>query len=70
MRCDVVAEGILAAIDDLEKSGLQVSKIPLVVRLEGTNVEKGREILEKSNIKIMTATSFEEAAHKVVGAIA
>lgn len=70
MRCDVVAEGILAAIDDLEKSGLQVSKIPLVVRLEGTNVEKGREILEKSNLKIMTATSFEEAARKVVGAIA
>ncbi|MBP9866173.1 MAG: ADP-forming succinate--CoA ligase subunit beta [Candidatus Omnitrophica bacterium] len=70
MRCDVVAEGILAAIEDLEKSGLQVSKIPLVVRLEGTNVEKGREILERSNLKIMTATSFEEAARKVVGAIA
>lgn len=70
MRCDVVAEGILAAIQDLEKSGLEISKIPLVVRLEGTNVEKGREILEKSNLKIMTAASFEEAAHKVVGAIA
>ena len=70
MRCDVVAEGILAAMDDLEKSGLDVSKIPLVVRLEGTNVEKGRQILENSSRKIITAASFEEAARKVVGAIA
>ncbi len=69
MRCDVVAEGIIAAVQDLEKSGLQINKIPLVVRLEGTNVEKGREILANSKLRIIAAASFEEAARKVVESI-
>ena len=69
MRCDIVAEGILAAVDELESKGLQVKKIPLVVRLEGTNVEKGREILKNSKLNIISAASFEEAAQKVVGTL-
>ncbi len=69
MRCDIVAEGILAAVEELESAGIPVKKMPLVVRLEGTNVEKGREILKHSNLNIMSAASFEEAAQKVVAVI-
>ena len=43
-------------------------KIPLVVRLEGTNVERGREILEKSGLDMITATTMDDAAEKVVSA--
>ena len=63
MRCDVVAEGILAAIKDL---GV---KVPLVVRLEGTNVEQGKEILKKSGLNIIAASGFAEAAEKVVASL-
>ncbi|OGW72473.1 MAG: succinate--CoA ligase subunit beta [Omnitrophica bacterium GWA2_52_12] len=69
MRCDVVAEGILAAVTELEAAGVAIRSLPLVVRLEGTNVEKGREILDKSDLKVITASGFKEAAEKVVGAI-
>jgi len=62
MRCDVVAEGLVQA------AGVVRLKIPLVVRLEGTNVEKGREILEKSGLDMITATTMADAAEKVVAA--
>ena len=70
MRCDVVAEGILAAVQELKASGQISSKeIPIVVRLEGTNVKEGKALLEKSSLKPISAGSFEEAAQKVVGAL-
>jgi len=62
MKCDVIAEGIIAAAKEL---ALQV---PLVVRLEGTNVEKGKEILAKSGLKIIPADGLTDAAKKVVAA--
>ncbi len=62
MKCDVIAEGIIAAVKEL---GLQ---IPLVVRLEGTHVEQGKEILSKSGLKITPADGLADAAKKVVAA--
>ncbi len=62
MRCDVIAEGVVAATKEV---GLQV---PLVVRLEGTNVEKGREILEASGLAITPATTMADGAKKIVAA--
>jgi succinyl-CoA synthetase beta subunit len=63
MRCDVVANGIVAASKEL---GLTV---PLVVRLEGTNVEAGKKILEESGLKIQSASSMGDGAQKIVAAI-
>jgi succinyl-CoA synthetase beta subunit len=63
MRCDILAQGIVEAQKEV------ALKVPLIVRLEGTNVDEGREILKKSKINIVTAESFEEGAHKAVGAI-
>ena len=60
MRCDVIAEGIIAAAKDLSIS------VPLVVRLEGTNVDKGKEILDTSGIDIISATDLDDAAKKIV----
>ncbi len=60
MRCDVIAEGVVAATRDV---GLEV---PLVVRLEGTNVEKGREILQSSGLAITPAATMAEGAQKIV----
>ena len=62
MKCDIIAEGIIAAATELQ---LQV---PLVVRLEGTNVEKGKEILAQSNLRIIPADGLTDAAQKVVAA--
>lgn len=62
MKCDVIAEGIIAAAKEL---ALQV---PLVVRLEGTHVEKGKEILAHSGLKIIPADGLTDAAKKVVAA--
>ncbi len=62
MRCDVIAEGVVAAAKAL---GLSV---PLVVRLEGTNVERGKEILAESNLDIISAVDMEDGAKKVVAA--
>ena len=59
MRCDIIAEGIIAAVKESEL------KVPLVVRLEGTNVEKGKEILAKSGLAIIAADNLEDAAQKV-----
>lgn len=60
MRCDTIAEGILGAVQELQL------KVPLVVRLEGTNVEEGKRILEESQLPITTASTLSEAAEKVV----
>ena len=62
MRCDVIAEGVVSAVKAL---GL---KVPLVVRQEGTNVERGKEILAASNLNIITASDMKDAANKVVAA--
>jgi succinyl-CoA synthetase beta subunit len=62
MRCDVVAEGLVQAAKDVRLS------IPLVVRLEGTNVKQGQQILEESGIELITATSMSDAAEKAVAA--
>ena len=63
MRCDIIAEGIIAAVKEV---GL---KVPLVVRLEGTNVEKGKAILSQSGLAITAADDLEDAAKKVVKAV-
>ena len=60
MRCDVIAEGIIAAAKDLSIS------VPLVVRLEGTNVDKGKVILDNSDIDIISASDLDDAAKKIV----
>jgi succinyl-CoA synthetase beta subunit len=62
MRCDVIAEGVVEAVKAI---GL---KVPLVVRMEGTNVEKGKEILSASALNIITASDMKDAAGKVVAA--
>lgn len=63
MRCDVVAEGILSAVQEVAVN------VPLVVRLEGTNVKEGKALLKQSSLKIMTAETFREAAEKVVAQV-
>lgn len=63
MRCDIIAKGILDALQQVK------IKVPLVIRLAGTNVEKGRKILKESGLKIITADSMQEAATKVVEAV-
>ncbi|MEM8789826.1 MAG: ADP-forming succinate--CoA ligase subunit beta [Pseudomonadota bacterium] len=63
MRCDVIAEGVVAAVKEV---GLQV---PLVVRLEGTNVEKGKEILNNSDVDVIAADDLADAAEKIVKAV-
>jgi succinyl-CoA synthetase beta subunit len=63
MRCDVIAEGILTAAREVSLS------VPLVVRLEGTNVELGKAILAKSNLPIIAADNLADAAEKIVGAV-
>lgn len=63
MRCDIIAEGVIAAV---KAAGLRV---PLVVRLEGTNVEKGKEILAHSGLPITSADDLDDAARKIVAAV-
>ncbi len=60
MRCDIIAEGIIAAAKEINL------KVPLVVRLQGTNVEKGRALLNESGLKIIAEDDFENAAATVV----
>jgi len=62
VRCDLIAEGVIGAVNEV---GVQV---PVVVRLEGNNAELGREVLEKSGLNIIAATSLSDAAKKVVAA--
>jgi len=63
-RCDVIADGVVAAAREVNLH------VPLVVRLEGTNVELGRKILGRSGLPIITAESFADAAQKVVASVA
>ena len=63
MRCDMIAEGVVAAVKEV---GL---KVPLVVRLEGTNVEEGKAILNQSGLDVMAADDLDDAAQKIVAAV-
>jgi succinyl-CoA synthetase beta subunit len=63
MRCDIIAEGVIAAVKEV---GL---KVPLVVRLEGTNVDLGKEIVAKSGLNVISADDLDDAAQKIVGAV-
>ena len=63
MRCDVIAEGVVTAVKDV---GLQV---PLVVRLEGTNVAKGKQIINESGLNVIAADDLDDAAQKIVAAV-
>ena len=63
MRCDVIAEGVVAAVKEV---GLQV---PLVVRLEGTNVEQGKQIINSSGLYVIAADNLKDGAKKIVKAV-
>jgi len=63
MKCDIIAEGVVAAAKELS------IQVPLVVRLEGTNVDLGKKILNKSGLAIISADNLEDAAQKAVGAL-
>jgi succinyl-CoA synthetase beta subunit len=63
MRCDVIAEGVIAAVKEV---GL---KVPLVVRLEGTNVELGKKIIAESGLNVISADDLDDAAQKIVKAV-
>tara|TARA_R100000027_G_scaffold35774_2_gene26295 strand:- start:22822 stop:24018 length:1197 start_codon:yes stop_codon:yes gene_type:complete len=63
MQCDVIARGIIAAAKNIELN------VPLVVRLEGTNVEMGKKLLAESTLPLQTADSLSEAAEKIVGLV-
>ena len=63
MRCDVIAEGVIAAV---KETGLAV---PLVVRREGTNVEQGKEIINTSGLDVIAANDLDDAAQKIVAAV-
>ena len=63
MRCDIIAEGIVAAAREID------IKVPLVVRLEGTNVEEGKAILADSGLAIVPADDLGDAARKIVAQV-
>jgi succinyl-CoA synthetase beta subunit len=63
MKCDVIAEGVVAAVNE---AGL---KIPLVVRLEGTNVDLGKKIIKDSGLNVVPADNLDDAAQKIVNAV-
>ena len=63
MKCDVIAEGVLAAVQETNLS------VPLVVRLEGTNVEKGKEIIANSGLNVIPANDLDDAAEKITTAV-
>jgi len=63
MKCDVIAEGVIAAVKEV---GL---KVPLVVRLEGTNVELGKKIINESGLNVISADDLDDAAKKIVAAV-
>jgi len=62
VRCNLIAEGIIAAVREVGVS------IPVVVRLEGTNAEEGRQLLEQSGLALITASDLDDAAEKAVRA--
>ena len=63
MKCDIIAEGIIAAAKEVQL------KIPLVVRLEGTNVQQGKDLLSNSGLAITPADNLRQAAEKAVAAV-
>ena len=63
MKCDIIAEGVVAAVKDV---GL---KVPLVVRLEGTNVDLGKKIIKDSGLNVVPADDLDDAAQKIVAAV-
>ena len=63
MKCDIIAEGVIAAVKEV---GL---KVPLVVRLEGTNVEQGKKIISESKLNVIPADDLDDAAQKIVKAV-
>ena len=63
MRCDIIANGIVEAAKEVSLS------VPVVVRLEGTNVEQGKEILAKSGLSIISGSDLADAAQKIVAAV-
>jgi succinyl-CoA synthetase beta subunit len=63
MRCDVIAEGVVSAVKEV---GL---KVPLVVRLEGTNVEEGKKIINDSDVDVIAADDLKDGAEKIVKAV-
>ncbi len=63
MKCDIIAEGVIAAVKEV---GL---KVPLVVRLEGTNVEQGKKIISESGLNVISANDLDDAAQKIVTAV-
>jgi len=63
MRCDVIAEGVVSAAREVDIS------VPLVVRLEGTNVEQGKKIMADSGLPIISADNLADAADKIVKAV-
>jgi succinyl-CoA synthetase beta subunit len=63
MRCDIIAEGVVAAAREME------IKVPLVVRLEGTNVDLGKKIMAESGLKIVPADDLGDAAAKITEAV-
>lgn len=63
MKCDVIAEGIVEAVKETELN------VPLVVRLEGTNVEKGRSILRDSSVNVISVSSMDEGAERIIAEI-
>ena len=63
MKCDIIAEGIVAAAKELS------IKVPLIVRLEGTNVDLGKDILSKSDLAIISADNLEDAAQKAIASL-
>ena len=64
MKCDIIAEGIVEASRPLNLT------VPVIVRLEGTNVEKGKKILQDSGLALITANDLDDAAQKAVASIA
>jgi succinyl-CoA synthetase beta subunit len=62
LRCDVLAEGVIAAVKELHVA------VPVVIRMEGTNVERGKQMLKESGLNFETADAMDEAAKKVVAA--
>jgi succinyl-CoA synthetase beta subunit len=63
MKCDIIAEGVVAAVKEV---GL---KVPLVVRLEGTNVDAGKQIIRESGLNVLPADNLDDAAQKIVKAV-
>src|SRR5213075_3579322 len=63
MKCDIIAEGVVAAVKEV---GL---KVPLVVRLEGTNVDAGKQIIRESGLNVVPADNLDDAAQKIVKAV-